>query len=163
MSAPRAYVAHRARGRVRLRVPERKNDPDYFSALASAFQGAPGVRDVRVNPSTGSVVLQIDEAEKNGSVFAPAVQRGLIELCEQEPARATPLFSVARALSDVGSSLRDRTEGRWDLASLSFYALIGAGLYQAARGKFMPAGGALLITAINLVNREADRQRQQQD
>ncbi len=161
MSPPRAYVAHRARGRLRLRVPERRNDAGYFETLAAALRGVRGVREVSANPGTGSVVLRVEDDSEDGSLLGPAVREGLFELHEEPgPPRDTPLSGIARALSGVGASLQSRTEGRWDLSSLSFYALVGAGLYQLARGKFMPAGGALLITAINLVNREADRQRQ---
>ncbi len=51
------HVAHRTTGRVRLKVPHGKGDPEALEAVADAFRGIPGIEGVETNPVTGSVIL----------------------------------------------------------------------------------------------------------
>ena len=55
-----AFISHNTSERLRVKVPGKKGDASYFSALASRFSGLPGVRHVEANPITGSVLLLIE-------------------------------------------------------------------------------------------------------
>lgn len=56
--AVRAQIVHQMPGRVRLRVRERRSDSGYFSALSQDLSRLHGVRHVKVNPDTASVVIE---------------------------------------------------------------------------------------------------------
>jgi cation transport ATPase len=53
-------VAHQVPGRIRLKVPNIKDNPELIDQIKQMFHVIPGIEDVTVNPTTGSVVLQYD-------------------------------------------------------------------------------------------------------
>ena len=54
-------IEHQIRGRIRLKVPSAKGNPDLLEQIRQTFGVIPGIEQVVVNPITGSVVLQYDE------------------------------------------------------------------------------------------------------
>src|SRR5579871_4839611 len=53
-------VAHQVPGRVRLKVPGVKDSPELVDQIKQMFNAIPGIEEVTVNPTTGSVVLHYD-------------------------------------------------------------------------------------------------------
>jgi cation transport ATPase len=53
-------VAHQVPGRVRLKVPGVKESPELVDQIKQMFNAIPGIEEVTVNPTTGSVVLHYD-------------------------------------------------------------------------------------------------------
>lgn len=53
-------IVHQIPGRIRMRVPDKRNDAAYFSRLSESLAGIEGVRSSQVTPRTGSVVLHYD-------------------------------------------------------------------------------------------------------
>ena len=53
-------VAHQVPGRIRLKVPNVKDNPELIDQIKQMFHVIPGIEEVTVNPTTGSVVLQYD-------------------------------------------------------------------------------------------------------
>src|ERR1700761_4351885 len=53
-------VAHQVPGRVRLKVPSVKDNPELIDQIKQMFSGIPGIEEVIVNQTTGSVVLHYD-------------------------------------------------------------------------------------------------------
>jgi Heavy metal associated domain 2 len=53
-------VAHQVPGRIRLKVPGVKDNPELIDQIKQMFHVIPGIEDVTVNPTTGSVVLLYD-------------------------------------------------------------------------------------------------------
>ena len=53
-------VAHQVPGRVRMKVPSAKGNPDLLKQIADTFAVIPGIERITVNPATGSVVLHYD-------------------------------------------------------------------------------------------------------
>lgn len=54
----RAVVVHRLPGRVRLSIPEKRGDGEYFKTLSRRLSGVEGVLGVKANALAGSIVLQ---------------------------------------------------------------------------------------------------------
>ncbi len=52
------HVAHHTPGRVRMKIPSAKGDPEALRVIAESFGGVPGVESVAVNPTTGSLTLK---------------------------------------------------------------------------------------------------------
>lgn len=55
-----AAIVHQIPGRIRMRIVARRGNAVYFSKLSEHLAEIEGVYSSRVNPSTGSVVLQYD-------------------------------------------------------------------------------------------------------
>ncbi len=54
------HVAHQVPGRIRLKIPSAKGNPDLLDQIKSTFGVIPGVEQITVNAVTGSVVLHYD-------------------------------------------------------------------------------------------------------
>jgi hypothetical protein len=53
-------VEHQVPGRVRMKIPAGKRNPELLKQISEAFGVIPGVEEITVNPATGSVVLHYD-------------------------------------------------------------------------------------------------------
>jgi hypothetical protein len=54
-------IAHQVRGRIRMKIPAGKGNPELLERIKETFGVIPGIESVIVNPITGSVVLHYDE------------------------------------------------------------------------------------------------------
>src|SRR5215813_9625208 len=53
-------VAHQVPGRVRMKFPGAKGNPELLQQIAQTFAAIPGIEDITVNPTTGSLVMHYD-------------------------------------------------------------------------------------------------------
>jgi hypothetical protein len=53
-------IAHQVPGRVRMKIPAGKGNPELLKQISETFGAIPGIEEVTVNPTTGSVVLHYD-------------------------------------------------------------------------------------------------------
>jgi len=53
-------VEHQVPGRVRMKIPAGKGNPELLKQISEVFGVIPGIEEVTVNPTTGSVVLHYD-------------------------------------------------------------------------------------------------------
>jgi hypothetical protein len=137
----RAQVAHQTPGRVRLLLPEHRRDSQLFARLAQELDQTRLFRNIRVNPVTGSVVLEYDGAS---DVL-------LARLAAQLPyeLELTALPPPGPALAAVANPLRlvsGRDVNPMVMAGTLFSAV---GVHQTMRGKIMVPALAAFWCAIN--------------
>ena len=60
MTTMKVQIAHQVPGRIRLKVPKAKENPELIEQIKQMFNVIPGIEEVTVNPTTGSVVLHYD-------------------------------------------------------------------------------------------------------
>jgi hypothetical protein len=53
-------IEHQVPGRVRMKIPAGKGNPDLLKQISEVFCVIPGIEEITVNPTTGSVVLHYD-------------------------------------------------------------------------------------------------------
>jgi cation transport ATPase len=53
-------IAHQVPGRVRMKIPAGKRNPELLKQISEVFGAIPGIEHVTLNPETGSVVLHYD-------------------------------------------------------------------------------------------------------
>jgi hypothetical protein len=53
-------IEHQVPGRVRMKIPAGKGNPELLKQVSETFAAIPGIEEVVVNPTTGSVVLRYD-------------------------------------------------------------------------------------------------------
>jgi Heavy metal associated domain 2 len=56
-------IAHQVPGRIRLKVPSAKGNPELLAEIEKSFGAIPGIEEVMINPVSGSVVLRYDVEE----------------------------------------------------------------------------------------------------
>ena len=63
MAKLKLQIAHQVPGRVRMKIPSAKGNPELLQEIGSAFGQIPGIERIKVNPVTGSVVLHYDKEQ----------------------------------------------------------------------------------------------------
>ncbi|MBX3517242.1 MAG: hypothetical protein KF815_09905 [Rhodospirillales bacterium] len=149
---PTAYLSHAITGRARLKIPARRGDQAYFAVLAERLQrDCPGVRSVRVNPLTASVLIEHAEPLPPLGIFAAGT--GLF-LLEATPPPLPPVGPALRsAASALDRSVRRTAGGTWDLWTLLALVLLSLALVQVRRGTVLPPAVSLTwqaLTALGL-------------
>jgi hypothetical protein len=157
VTTPLARVVHSIPGRARLRTAGIKGDRSALSELQSALEDAPGVKNVQVNPTTGSFVV---EHEGNiEEVLQAAEARGAL-LIEQEVSEPY-LATLHRALAESDRRIQEGSKGKLNLETISFFGFVAGGVYQVFNHHALPAGVTLLRYAVELVTATAlDQVRQ---
>lgn len=71
----KARIAHKVPGRIRMRVPFAKTNPDILEIYKETFANIPGITKVTTKPATGNIIIHYDtkrevEFHKHLSLFA---------------------------------------------------------------------------------------------
>ncbi len=149
MTVPSASIRHRMAGRLRLKVPGKKGDPAYFSALAQAFSEFPGIRSVEVNPETGSALF-LHSAEPD-AIVAYAEGKDLFRIVESANRPVPVAVGITAKYKELDERVKRHTGGEWDVPAIAFIGLLGAGAYQIARGNLAaPAWYTAFWYALNI-------------
>lgn len=171
---PLAEVVHHLPGRVRLRVDSRRGDAAFFANVAKRGAQIPGVRAIKANPRTGSLLVEYDGAPD--ALLRLAREHGVLRIASPAPravprmarsrrfVRVQPLSVAAAGLAGLGlfQATRGRllgsaTENLWN--AYGAYAqmnrkriaatLAVLGLYQLATGRVLGSGASLLYYALS--------------
>jgi hypothetical protein len=151
---PDAILVHHIDGRMRLRIPGKRDDLAFFERLTDALSKLPDVERVSANPATTSVLIH--HRGSSDALLSACEKAGLL-LVRRAPSGGTPLRHLFDRIEDADQTLLAKSGGRWDLPTLAFYALVGGSLVQLARGHFMPAGATLAVQALGLVMKQGPR------
>lgn len=128
-----AHVSHRTASRLRIKIPSRRNQMGYFSKVKDGLSKRGIFEEIRVNAQTASVLLvgnQIDLED----VAQFARVHDLFDLKPQSHEPASASRNLVQPFESFDRSLQTLTAGKMDVISLVFFALLGSGLYQIARG-----------------------------
>jgi hypothetical protein len=147
-SLPRGFVAHVSQGRVRVKIPEKKNDQEYFSQLKKYLEPLPGVKKVETNSLTGSVLvlhtLDLKSLDDLKIMSDYSEMLGLFKVAPPDASNASIARSLAGGFVGLNQSVQGLTAGAMDLPTLGFFGLLGVGLWQMSRGEVaVPAITAL--------------------
>ncbi len=148
MQLVKAYIAHQSRGRIRLRMPERRNHHNSFIAWQNSIEQWPQTQLVEINPATASLLVHhegssdslLEQVNKLGleivsQQLVPVKAETGAELVEQpKQVQSLPVWkAVTDQLELVNKKLSQLTGGSIDLPSLLFIALLLQGLIQFIR------------------------------
>ena len=56
----KARIEHKIPGRIRMKIPHAKSNPEILKAYSAAFSAIPCITKVQAKPETGSIVIQYD-------------------------------------------------------------------------------------------------------
>lgn len=135
MNLPEAFISHRTGERLRIRIPSRKGDAQYFSSLEKGLGKGKGIERLEANSLTGSVLF-VGEKVDADYIQELGGREGLFQLTATD-SPPTPLSKkVAAPIGTLDRRLGRFTGGEVDLAGIAFVGLLGAGLYQIVSGNF---------------------------
>lgn len=146
---PRAYIVHQVRGRLRLRIREKRQEPEYFQEICPQLELLAGITEVSFNDITGSLLLR-----HPGLPFAELSPRlsklALFEIVEGPEPKNTALNPVFSGFSWIDQVVSEGSTGKVDLRSLAFLGLIGLSAQQIYRGNIIGPAIPMLLSALDL-------------
>ncbi len=131
---PEAYIVHRVNNRLRIKVPSKRRDKDFFASIEKKFSKQAGDETVVVNPDTASVLFLGHFTAKQ--IAEVAQQSDLFKLETKTRRRVTLLGGVKDMFHTADKDLLKMTGGGLDIPSVVFLGLVSHGIYQFARGNF---------------------------
>jgi hypothetical protein len=131
--APIAKVVHKTKDRLRVRVPSMKGKTWYFEKLNKSLSSRGDVREVWINPATGSALIIHDTGLE--SLIEHGKASGLYDLNAPKPSPKTLYDEVAGVFGGWNRDLKRMSGGHIDIPSLVFLGLVVSGVYQIMRGR----------------------------
>jgi Heavy metal associated domain 2 len=162
-------VAHQVPGRIRMKVPAAKGNPELLQQIAETFAAIPGIENITVNPATGSVVMKydVDRHDEFHGRFQDHVPQGcgyrppaneidqFALRIEQEAEFLASHSESARAVVDffkhVDCEIRSATDNYVDLKILLALGIIGFTVLEVGTAAATPVWVTLTLFALNHV------------
>ncbi|OPY76379.1 MAG: hypothetical protein A4E64_01538 [Syntrophorhabdus sp. PtaU1.Bin058] len=146
---PEAFVCHNTLNRLRVRIPSKRRNAEYFTALEKDLITIEGVESVIANPVTASLLLVHNVSLERLSEYA--AEKQLFSLIHIPPKQMTFHDSLTHNFNVLDKKVKDYTQGATDIGSLAFLGLAGAGIYQISKGNFTaPAWYTAFWYALNI-------------
>ncbi|HMK42693.1 MAG TPA: hypothetical protein VK445_01000 [Dissulfurispiraceae bacterium] len=154
---PHAIIAHKSRGRLRIRVPEKKGQTAYWQQVLDSLKEIDGIKSLSANPVTAGVLILHELPEKE--ILGYAHSLGLFKVPASQ-LKVVPLqYKVTRSFRSMNRSIKRFTGDELDLGSVTFLGLLTIGGYEIAKGNFTaPAWYTAFWYALNIFmkNQPAD-------
>ena len=148
---PEGRVCHLTIGRLRLRIPEKRRDEAFFKTLEQRLASWDSIERVEVNPLTASVLVHFPDLD---TLFAENAMRNdlfTVDLDELESEHGKPRQALTewakQRWGDADKALRRWSDGRADIRSAAFLALVAGCIFQLFRGQIAPPAATLLWDA----------------
>ncbi len=158
-----AYITHATRGRVRIKIPDRKGDSAYFSSLKEKLAGLselPGIQRVEANPLTGSILVThtLDLPASDLALVAQYSEFNNLFRLRVSPPDHTPVSGgLEQTLRETKGKVGGLTGGEIDTGMLAILGLLGIAIVQLNRGNIMIPAVSALWYVYSLIK---DRQRE---
>jgi hypothetical protein len=132
-------LVHHHPGRLRVRAPALRDNPDLAARITSALEGMPGIARVTYTARTGSVLVEYEPGLALPDAIADRIADTAELISPFDPRAAKPVFRPASALiegtRELNAVAEELTGGHVDLRALVPAALAGAAAYSFAFGK----------------------------
>jgi cation transport ATPase len=163
-------VAHQVPGRVRMKIPEAKGNPELLQQIAQTFAAIPGIENITVNPTTGSLVMHYDTDQHDefhdhfhrhhgahASNYRPPSTEidDFVDKIESEAQFLAEHSQTARAVVDLfrkaDREIRDATGNNVDLKIVLAAGIIGFTMLEVGAAAATPVWVTLTLFALNHV------------
>jgi len=169
MTKLKLHIAHQVPGRVRLKIPSAKGNPELLEQISQTFGVIPGIEQITVNPATGSVVLHYDADRHDefhggfqhhyqhaapGSLRPPQTDLdAFTNKIEEEAEFLARNSESARAVVDffkmLDREIKVATGNTVDLKILLAVGLIGVTVFEIGASAATPVWVTLTLFALN--------------
>ena len=108
MTKSKLKIAHQVPGRIRMKVAGAKRNPSVLEEVKAAFALIPGIEEVKVNPATGSVVLNYD-TERHDEFHGHLHSRYRDNLAHGQAAPTNEIDELARKIEAEAKFLAEHS------------------------------------------------------
>ncbi len=146
---PHAHIRHRMPGRVRLHIPSKKHDPEYFARVGQKLTELEGVQAVKTDSRTGTLLITHEgELDVIGRF---AERHGLFSLITTTAAAVMLADKLTNQVGDLDQGLVQFTRGQMNLKSAMVVFLAAGAAFQVLRKQVLPPAFTLAWAALALV------------
>ena len=161
---PAARISHFTARRLRIKVPEKRRDTDFFDTVAGRLATWDSVESVETNPVTASILIHFSDPER---LFLEAAAKNDlfdIDLDAAFGASSPPVVTEAavQSFESADHVLRRWTQNQIDLRGVLFVLLLAGGVLQLLRRRLDAPAPTLLWYAGDLIGLWSDRSGAQQ-
>ncbi|KWV48756.1 hypothetical protein AS156_17225 [Bradyrhizobium macuxiense] len=165
MTKMKLQIAHQVPGRIRMKVPSAKENPELLDQIKQTFSVILGVQEVTVNPTTGSVVLHYDTEHHDefhgrlehhtGGHYKPPTNEidALANKIEQEAEYLAEHSHSAKVIvdffKDFDKGIKVATGNVVDLKILLAAGIAGFTIFEVGASAATPVWVTLSIFALN--------------
>ena len=152
-SLPAARVSHFTARRLRIRVPEKRRDTEFFREAADRLAAWESVNRVETNPLTASILVHFSDPER---LFIEAVAKNDLFDIDFDAAFAPQsgpavTHDAVRTFEAADIAVRRWTGDQIDMRSALFLLLFAGGVFQLLRGRLAAPASTLLWYAGDLL------------
>lgn len=163
-SLPAARISHFTARRLRIKVPEKRRDTDFFDTVAKRLATWDSVEAVETNPLTASVLIHFSDPER---LFLEAAAKNDlfdIDLDAAFGGSSQPVVTQAavQSFETADHALRRWTQNQIDMRGVLFLLLLAGGVFQLLRRRLDAPAPTLLWYAGDLIGLWSDRSGAQQ-
>ena len=159
-------IAHQVPGRIRIKIPSAKGNPEQLEAYKATLSLLPGIERIDVNPDTGSIVLRYDPNQHHD--FHDHLDRhhgdrhhrpptneidALASKIEQEAQYLAEHSEVARMVVDfcknADRQIRTSSGNMLDLKMLLAIGVVGVTVFEVGATAATPVWVTLALFGMN--------------
>lgn len=155
---PKAYLCHRTVDRLRVRIPERRQDEAYLSMVKEALEQHASVIEVQTTPITGSVL--VIHSGDWADLLEHAERAGLFQSTQEHRPRPTIAHWLDRLDEFDREFLFARMERHPQRAATGLFMLA---VLQGVRGSIIPSAPSLLGEAMRLLRQARTRPKSERN
>lgn len=137
---------------MRLRIKEKRRDPQYFDEVRRQLDTLSGIDEVRINSNTGTILL-LHRQQSYFQLEAQLRQLNLFDIIDGPEPVPSALAPVSEGISMIDKAIAGGTGGSVDLRALAYIALVGFTVRQIMRGQVLGPALPMLWQAMSLVDR----------
>jgi len=159
---PRAYIKHQLSGRVRIKIPKKRGNYQYFDEVADAFADCKGITQLQLNPSAASILVQHDDNTTLSAIAEHARHAGLFKLIEDHDSKQLMKEHLSIAgwsavgVTHLDQSITRLSDGRLDLRTFWFLSFVGFAINEASKGHIFAPATTFLWRAMELLKPKND-------
>jgi len=149
LTTPAAYLVHQSRGRLRLKIPDRRLDEDYFQHLAKQLSNLASITNTKSNPASGSIILYTHPDFDMGELDRFTESDKLFHFFRY--GHRSIASKITNDLSQIDVNIQQLSRGRFDIKSAYIAALISLAAVQISKGKTLGPASGFIWEALKLI------------
>ena len=158
-SLPAARISHFTGRRLRIKIPEKRRNTDFFDTVAERLATWDSVEGVETNPLTASILIHFSDPER---LFLEASAKNdlfEVDLSAVFGGSSEPVVTKAavQSFETADHALRRWTQNQIDMRGVIFVLLLAGGLFQLLRRRLDTPAPSLLWYAGDLIGLWSDR------
>jgi hypothetical protein len=151
MTNLKLQIAHQVPGRLRMKIPSAKGNPELLQQIGDTFAQIPGIEQIVVNPTTGSIVLNYDVDRHDE--FHGHLQHHARHASYEPPAPpSTEIDTLARTIEEEAEFLAQNSASA--RAVVDFFKSMDRNIKKATNNnvdlKMALAGGVIAVTLLEV-------------